>query len=510
MEYVFGLAALFAWLVWLNLKWIRKGKARHRSRDSPDFLDRTVFDNSGVNFTARDACQGILCLGQVGSGKTTGVMATLIDSLLGMGCGCLYVCAKPDDRERMLRACKKAGRMKDVILVDKHAKERLSFFSTLLRVDTDYATLAQIGAAGFDVFAQVSGNNQQGWGNDGRFWGEAQTRLIRSTLLLLLLAKIDVTPGNILKVVQTLPKTDDHAATDEWKQSFCGRCMHEAFLNARAENLEAEFDAVSDYFIVEIASLGLKTRSNIVAMVTGTADSLTKGLASRVFGTDSTFDLAEAIAEDRIVIVDLPYGEWGEVGRFCGAGFKYLAQREILKRRVTKGTKVWPIISDEYQNIMTEGDWGFASMSRSFRGPLWIASQGIESMYAALGGEQHKAKVETLVGNLGANFVCLPTYDTAKWVTEKLGKRKQRFRNASGGTSGGPVTPGDFFFGSDKTQVSANAGFSESFELMIQPNQLARLATGGPRFGWVVTALFIQPGRGEPYYWLNFSQGELG
>ena len=485
-----------------------KKKSKRPPRDSPDFLDRVMFTQNGLEFTFRDCCQGILCLGQVGSGKTTGVLQSLTNSLLRAGCGGLYLCAKPDDRSRLLKACKKIGRLDDLILIDRHARQRLNFFKSLMRVRSDPATMAQMAANGFDVFSQVAGRNQsQGWGDDGRFWGEANSRMLRSVLLLLILARMEITPLAILKVVQTIPQTPDEARTPQWKESYAGKAMMRAFENAKAHGKEAEFDAVSDYVLKELPSLGLKTRSNIVAMVTGTADGLTKGLAAQILATDSTFDLSEAIQHNRVIIIDLDYGTWDEVARFTGAGIKYLIQREILRREVTPATKPFVIMCDEYQNVLTEFDWQYVSMQRSFRGPMCVASQGWESICAKLGGEKGRSQAEVLVGNLGCNFICSPTFQTATWVTEQLGRKKQRFYNASGGTSGPPQSPGDFLFGSDdKRSVSANAGFSESFELVLQTNQLTRMATGGPKHGFQVGCLFLQPGREHPYYWLTFDQ----
>lgn len=497
MGYLIALGVLTAWLCWINLRWMRRG--RPGKRRSTDVLDQVVFHLGGVRYTGRDCCQGALILGQVGSGKTTGVMATMIDSLLGMGAGMLYVCAKPDDRARMLAACKRAGRSRDVIVIDKTATQRLSFFRTLLRVDADMATLAQLGAQGLDVFSQVSGKSKS-WGSDNRFWEEGLNRMTRSIILLLLMAKEEVTPTTILKVATSLPKTPKHIRTPEWKESYCGTCLRRAYETAEACGMEAEFDAVSDYFMREIASFSLKNRSNIIAMLTGTCDSLTKGIAAKLFGTDSTFDLAEAIKGNRVIIVDFPYGEWAEIGRFVGAGMKYLTQREILQREVKPTTNIFALVCDEVQNILTEPDWNYVSMQRSFRGPLIAATQGWESILSVL-GQQEKSKADVLAGNLGAKFICSPTFETARWVCETLGKKRHLMM--SGGTStAGPQSPIDLI---NPQPTQAQGGFSEQWGEVVNPNELSSMRTGGPPH-FEVDCLFIQPGRERAFYPLTFSQ----
>ena len=57
-------------------------------------------------FTLRDACQGVLITGGIGSGKTSGSGQALAGAYLRAGMGGLVLCAKPEEAQQWRRYCK--------------------------------------------------------------------------------------------------------------------------------------------------------------------------------------------------------------------------------------------------------------------------------------------------------------------------------------------------------------------------------------------------------------------
>lgn len=454
----------------------------------------------------RRLCQGgVLVTGTSGAGKSSGVIATLLRVAMARGFGMLLVAPKPGDAAAYMRIAADEGRTADVLVLDATATHRVSFFDTLLKSPGDPASQAQQAAAGFDQFLQVAGRNQQqGGGDDGKFWQESYTRLVRCSIHLLILAGQPVTPTALLRLIHDVPRSGKELRDPRWRQGHLCGLLAAAHATAGANGWTADFHALSDYFLVELVKLSPRTRSVVTAMVTGASDSLVRGIGAAVFGTHSTFDLGEAVAANRIVIVDFPLAAWGELGRMVGTGMKYLVQREALKRPVAADTMPFLVVIDECQMYTTDFDWEFVSIARSFRCPMVLATQGIESLRSLFAGDQGINKVNALVGNLGTHFACLPTWETAKWVTEQLGKRKEMF-------AGGSVSlAGDWPGGeTDAPPRQATGSYSQQYAEELRPEHLMDFRTGGGADG-MVDALIVQSGRrfgnGKRYRPVTFQQ----
>jgi hypothetical protein len=293
---------------------VARRKLRRKPRIDPDYMATPLIVAAGLNFDIRRLCSGVLCLGETGSGKTTGVMAWMVETLMLQRGGGLIGCPKPDDAKRWLKFAKRCGREKDVILIDPSGSHRLNFFATLLRCRGDPATKALLAGIGWSVFSEAASRGDPGRaGDDSAFWKNGQDRLIRSIILLLLLADATVTPTEILRVMYSVPSqaaiaVADWGESEWWKNSYLWQLLERAHRSATANGWMSDYRAVRDYFVMELPNLSHKTRSVFEAMVTGVADSLTKGLAAKILATDSTFDLAEAISAGKWVLIDLPIG----------------------------------------------------------------------------------------------------------------------------------------------------------------------------------------------------------
>src|SRR4051812_31349497 len=73
---------------------------------------------SGDFFTVRDATQGVLVTGGIGSGKTSGSGATLRAAYLQACMGGLVLCAKPEEADAWRAACAQHGRRGSLIELD--------------------------------------------------------------------------------------------------------------------------------------------------------------------------------------------------------------------------------------------------------------------------------------------------------------------------------------------------------------------------------------------------------
>ena len=468
-------------------KWLRRPRIPDRRADA---LDAVVLAAPNVAWRARDLVQGVFVSGATGSGKTTGPLAAILESALRLGCGGMIFSAKRGEAAGHVTLAEACGRGGDVLLLDYRARWRVNLCDAVDNPRADPSTRAALIAAGIGTLMEVAarGGAKAGGEND-RFWKQSADRFLQNIVLILLLAGARVTPTAVMQVLQTLPTSPRALATDRFRAGACFRMLNAAY--TRRAGREAEYQAVKDWALVEVSALAAKTRSVVVATLTGALDAASRGVVQKLIATDTTLDLAAALRDDRVIVCDFSYAEWMDTARFVYAALKHLVQLEALRRAVTPATRPFLLVADEYQNVVSEFDFLYASMSRSSRCPLVVCTQGHESLHAVFPGDNGKAKVNTLLGNLVSKFYCLPTPTTAQELCEALGRRKRLLTNAST-QAGGYESPLDFLLpGPSRT----TGGAAETYESVLFPAELARMRTGGPGNRNVVDALLVQSGR---------------
>ena len=362
---------------------------------------------------------------------------------------------------------------------------------------SDHATQAQVAAAAFSNFVEVSDRGGSGGGEDNRFWKHSSDRLTRNAFHLMLAAGERPSLPLLLQVVQSLPADASDLKGEAWRSRALNQLLRRAYQGGAGE----DYAELSAYFLGEMANLASKTKSIIQATVAGVADGVSRGLAGRLLATDSTFDLGVAIERGAVVVVDLPE-ELGEVKRLVSVGVKSMTQAAVLRRRVRPDSPLFAVVIDEYQTVVTKSDWSYASRCRSYRGPLIVATQGIESLRSELGGDRAKDEVDTLVSNLGVKCGALPTWVTAQWLCEQLGKTRVELAGGSA-SSAGYDSPLDFIAPRQQNAGQATGSFSETIDQLLRPDELAGMRTGGPEHGFLVDSIWLQPGRrfdtGHPF-----------
>lgn len=457
----------------------------------PSGLDTPFLYGKELLLDYRRLCQGVLAVGAVGSGKTSATLSAVVNAVGEHHMPAVIYCPKGDDRERWMRILTRHRAVDDILVVGPDGKHRVNFLEQVSRVPgADPATLAQMNAAAFDQFTQVAGRNQQqGFGDDGRYWHEAYTRLVRSMFHLFYLAGVLFTPADILRAVNNLP-TGKQTRSNSWRSGYLAGLMRAAFFTCKENGWDDQFDAIDEYVCKEMAKLNSRTKTTVVSMVTGVCDGLVRGKAAMTLGTHSTLDLNAVIDRRQVILIDYPAELWGEAGRFITVGLLYLAKLAGRRREIRDDTPVFPLIADECQLIVTEDDFQHTAISRSARCPLVHGTQGYEQFWAMFGGETGRAKADVLTQNLGTVFCTRPTYQTAKVLSEQIGVERTRMRSSNVNFAEGYTSPLDLMgFGGSPPQVSA--GSSEQYQPILRPERLMEMRT----FGGEVDVLVYQPGR---------------
>jgi hypothetical protein len=166
------------------------------------------------------------------------------------------------------------------------------------------------------------------------------------------------------------------------------------------------------------------------------------------------------------------------------------------------------LFADESQLFTTSFDALFQTTARSSRCATVYLTQNLNNYLSAYGQESGTANAKSLLGNLTTQIVhALADADTAQYVADLIGRRRQTFANGS--ISHQPYNPMDDFLGRGGGQISG--GYSESFEYDVQPAELGRMRTGGITNQYLVDALIWRGGQpfastGRSYLWTSFHQ----
>jgi len=155
-------------------------------------------------------------------------------------------------------------------------------------------------------------------------------------------------------------------------------------------------------------------------------------------------------------------------------------------------------VVDEAQEYLTEHWFKYVSLSRSSRCPMVLASQGYESFAALFSGSEGQRKVETLMGNLGTTIVACPTYETADWLSRRLGQEKRVMFSGSQ-QQDAYQSPLDLWGGAG----SATASFSEQYHARRRADEIQQLLPPGGPPHWTVRTIVV---RGAWHTLIDFNQ----
>ena len=456
--------------------------------------------SNGEACTLRDAIAGTAIFGPTGSGKTSGSGYAITMPYLRAGFGGLVLTAKADERVLWERYCREAGRLDDLIIIGADAAQRFNFLDYELNRKGEGAGLTENIVSLFTNVMEIRERNSSGGGggDESPFWKENANRTLRSAVDLVAFATGKVSVPELVSVCLSAPTSPAQLRDTAFQESSkCFQYLKMADRKPKTARQQHDFGVVCDLFGLEWPNLAERTRSTIQATFMGWADLLNRGLLRELFCTDTTIT-PDAVRDGKIILLDLPVKEYGEVGQLAQVIFKYSFQRSIERRNVSENPRPVFLWMDEAQHFLTSYDFQFQATCRS----AWVAtvmlSQSISSFYAALGGNE-RARVETdsLLTNLTTKVFHALGGDavTAEWAAGLIGRTRQFFANGNTTHSGDDRWSAVLGLDWLGHNGSTSAGFSESFEFEVQPREFTRLRTGGPANDWCVDAIVFQNGR---------------
>jgi type IV secretory pathway TraG/TraD family ATPase VirD4 len=501
-----------------NLISLLKSRKRRREVVVQSAVDRWALTQRVLCFGDKDFIllgqlyEGVGILGGTGAGKTSGSGQLFARAMISMGFGGLVLCAKKGERELWESYCRDAGRLDDLIVFGPDEPFRFNFLDYELSRSGDGAGLTENIVRLFLTVIKVSEKVSGGSGGEGgeQYWQRALTQLLRNLVDLLVAAMGRVTVPDLYRLAVSAPSSMEQMRSDEWrKTSFCFKCLTEADKKPMDEQQKDDFALVADYFLIEWPGLSDKTRSVILSTFTSMADVLNRGLLKRLFSGETNIT-PKAVEDGKIILIDCPVKEFGDVGLFANILWKNSFQRSIERRdrkRSPRGVFLW---QDEAQLFVTDFDMQFQTTARASGVATFLLSQSISNFYAVSGdGQKGKAQVDSLWGNLNLKiFHANGDAATGAWIAEMVGKTRQRFMNASSSQQNHDAY--SVLMGNGGHQ---SGGFSEQMDYEINPAFFAssQLRTGGPEHKFLVDAILFSPvvcfhATGKNYMHVTFDQ----
>lgn len=441
-------------------------------------LDETLLSfTPNDSWTVRDACEGTQIFGALGSGKTSGSGQAIAKAFLRKGYGGLVLTAKPEEAALWERYCAETGRSEHLRIFAPGKDQRFNFMDYEMNRSGAGAGLTENLVGLFTTVLEVGSNQRQGGGSDP-YWNNSLRQLLRNAIDLQAIATGSVSLPDVARIIASAPQKPSDPTSPSWQEgSYCYELLAKA--QARTDKTpiqQRDYDTCFAYWANQFPALADKTRSIIVSSFTAMADGFLRGALYDLFCADTNL-LPEMTHEGAILVLDLPIKEYGEVGRFAQVLFKHIWQQATERRNIEKHPRPTFLWADESQFFITSYDTLFQTTARSARACTVYLTQNISNYYAAMGGENSKAYVDSLLGNLQTKiFHANGDPVTNTWAADVFA------RDWSSHTS--------TTFGSSDSSTR-----SKSLDYQIEPVVFTTLSKGGPANGLAVEGLVFEAGK---------------
>jgi hypothetical protein len=450
-------------------------------------LDKTIENwTKDDMLLRRHILRSVLVLGVSGSGKTSGSGQFLGHAIIGdrfldgkPAIGGLVIGSKPEELQAFKEIFTRVrGNTNDLLVFSLDSPLRCNFIECIggdARNVTNFIMTVRA--------SQSTGEDQA----REAFWEENERRTIHGAAEICRLAYGRITAPSIHRFLVTSATSIAQLSDEHWQAGFHFQTLQKAFANRKTDVEHHDYELYADQFLGEWPQMADKTRSSIVAGVSGCLHIWNSGIVRKLVSEESNVK-PEIIEEGKWLFVDM--GDDAS-GRFVKAGMKYVFQQYILGRKVGPGTPLACLWMDEFQKVISsEWDAGYLAECRSHLGFVCALTQSINSIYAAMKGRSCEAKAKALLSNFGTHVVHTLDPATAEYASSLIGKHLETF-------IGGSIAPANDAFDEVFGRNKIGSSFSQSYQDAVQPRVFQTgLRSGGNINGKIVDGIVI---RAEPF-----------
>ena len=403
--------------------------------DGMDILSMPVIalPDGKNSLTLSDILNNKICFGGSGTGKTSGVAAWFLNDLLAhdLRIGGLFLTVKADERIRLERIIKAAGREEDMIIINKNNPYKVNAIEYELertgRKNIDYPKLVDKFIRIFLLGERYESDGESS-GEQDRFWSKSLKRLIIRLMMLLVLAEETVSVENMRKILIHCFSADDVENYHEiWKainsddrtesenaqnkyldwceQNYFLGCFQHAISREHLDDKEKEvLGFVDDYFFKQWPNLSEKTKSIIEESAHGYFEYFLSGILKSHFSSTMSPEVRPELCyqEGKLIIVEVPLKEY-EISSIYATGLMKLIFQSCMERRVIEheeNPRPCILFCDEYHNFCTDNDEKFASSCRSVRCGMFVITQSVDGLQVSFGKNNAQAKTKSFFDKL--------------------------------------------------------------------------------------------------------------
>lgn len=430
-------------------------------------------DSEADVWRIKDASEGLLIFGSVGSGKTSASGSAAANAFLQAGYGGLVLTAKPDEAARWIRLCQRNGRAADCVHIAPGSGHKLNIFhyetmrpGRRLSITDDLIELFR------SVLGVSTGSKEKDRKDD--FWTTAPNRLMGRLFDLFLLAHEPITLDALILFVESAPTKP----SQPWQKiEYFSDIINRAQENAdRGDDGDREdFQKALHYWTQAYPAITEITRSGILAGFTAMADMLNSRGIKETIGSQTNIT-PEQILSGKIVILDFPLKEGSRSGLMVQAAWKLLFQQAI-ERRADKGLPTArPVFlwEDEGHLFFSQYDINFQPTARDCRAAHVILSQNFPNFTAR--GHSRSSILSVFSAMNTCIFHSNVDIDTNRWASDRIGEETTQkiradrlWRN---------VSPDEIsIFSNDPEDVESIGSFSltEETKKAVRPEEFSQL-----------------------------------
>ncbi len=446
--------------------------------------------------TVGNFCESVMIFGGTGSGKSSGSGKNIARQFLASHFGGLVLCAKNDEVRFWQALAEEYGRSDDVIVFDSQSDCYFNFL--------DYECHRTGEGAGqtenlIGLFLMVMEATKRGGGSSDKFFEDSAKDLMRNAIDLARLAQKAISISVIGEIINSAPMSAEAASKPDMGR-FCIALLKQVDDRLKAgqlsDNDKHDYRQTFTYWTVKFPNIAEKTRSGIIATFDAMGNQFARGELHQRFCTKTTVT-PEMSFDGKIIIMNYPIKEFGDVGLYAQVVFKTIWQQAIERRQVDADTYPAFLWADECQFFLTTYDQEFLTTARSSRAATVFLTQNLPNFIAKL-GQHNREVVNSLMGNFQTKvFHQNADFETNEWASKMIGmaERSRGSHGVSMNDQGG----------------SSNANWSTAMEYLVQPNAFANLRKGGTINNLEVDAIVYQGGRqwmasGQNFIQVTFSQ----
>lgn len=452
-------------------------------------LDRNlVMLNEHDGITLRQCFEGCITFGTSGSAKTSTTAHMFAHAFMDSGFGGLVLTAKVDEKNQWREWARECGREQDLVIFKPTNPVFYNCIERIAKHQKQGDTEAVVSL--IEVIVEIAnGGSIQ---TQESYWNISMKMMMSSAIDMLKCAGEVISFENLYRFIVSAPTSISRLGSEDFqKESYCFKCLSTATDNFEAiensQNSEVhfdDFDIAFTYWTNEFPNLAEKTRSIIVSMFTGSANSFLRGHLKKLFNTDlQRQEVSPELArQGKIIILDLPIKEHEKTGIIGQGVYKLCFQKAMEREIVTAQTPNVFLFADEAHFTLTSYEDSFQTTARSSRIATFYLTQSLSNLELNLGDNAEK-RARSLLTNLGTKFFMAQVdEDTNLWASKLIGEDWSLQSSSSSS-----------FNHDDTGQLSTS--LSDSRRFIVEPIIFSKLLRGGAPNDYIASAIVHQVGR---------------